>query len=173
MKYRRLWYRLRRLTVATVNVYLLISGIIYLFLELTGFTRWSAIICEHKLAILTFTGQVYEDAAFVAGGAVPPSAWEYNATGAIVHAFHHAYWGDWKFSVDKHDKAADTLHFGAPYTPYTPYTPYPPYPPYTYLHRVTSVHPADRGGFQEARGSCGTSPFNQMPRLYRFWRIVK
>ena len=46
----------------------------------------------------------------MAGGAVPPSAWESNASGAIVHAFHHAYWGDWKFSVDKHDKAAETLH---------------------------------------------------------------
>ena len=76
-------------------------------------------------------GVVYEDAAFVAGGAMPPSAWESNTTGAIVHAFHHAYWGDWKFSVDKHDKEGATLHFG-------------------------------RGGFQEARGSCGSGGHDWM-----------
>jgi hypothetical protein len=67
---------------------------------------------------------VYDEEAFVAGGAVPPSAWESSASGAIVHAFHHAYWGDWKFEVDGHNKANATLHFS-------------------------------RGGYQEARGSCG------------------
>ena len=36
-----------------------------------------------------------------------------------------AYWGDWKFRVDAHDKKNMSLHF-------------------------------DRGGFQEARGSCGS-----------------
>lgn len=67
---------------------------------------------------------MYDDEAFRAGGAVPPSAWESNGTGAVIHAFHHAYWGDWKFEVNEHNKANATLHFG-------------------------------RGGFQEARGSCG------------------
>jgi hypothetical protein len=66
----------------------------------------------------------YDDAAFAAGGATPPSRWASSGEGAVVHAFHHAYWGDWKFEVGAHTAANSTLHFA-------------------------------RGGFQEARGSCG------------------
>ena len=60
-------------------------------------------------------GVVYDDAAFTSvhpwgAGAIPPSQWA-SAEGAIVHAFHHAYWGDWKFEVSTHDNEAETFHF--------------------------------------------------------------
>ena len=105
----------------------------------------------------------------MAGGAVPPSAWESNASGAIVHAFHRAYWGDWKFSVDKHDKAAETLHVCNVMYTHFPFK----LQPALYLHCLSHVMSVcccchvlcakfGRGGFQEARGSCGTCPFCQI-----------
>ena len=66
---------------------------------------------------------VFADSDFSTTGAIPPSQWaNESARGALVHAFHHAYWGDWSFEVK--NKTGNVMHFA-------------------------------RGGFQEARGSCG------------------
>ena len=65
----------------------------------------------------------FSDGDFSDSGAIPPSQWANgSARGALVHAFHHAYWGDWSFEVE--NKTCSVMHFA-------------------------------RGGFQEARGSCG------------------
>jgi len=86
-------------------------------------------------------GVVYEDAAFNA--TVPPSQWA-NATGAIVHAFHQAYWGDWKFEVGAHVKGNSSLLFERGTSTLTTLT--------IGLSLTLSLRV---GGFQEARGSCG------------------
>jgi hypothetical protein len=77
--------------------------------------------CKYEVPVAVIYN---DDSDFVAGGAVPPSTWTSNVTGAVVHAFHRAYWGDWKFEVSSQDKTSGSLNFS-------------------------------RGGFQEARGSCG------------------
>jgi len=64
---------------------------------------------------------VFDPAGF--SDAVDPAAWA-EPTSAIVHAFHQAHWGDWKFAVSAVNAANSTMMFS-------------------------------RGGFQEARGSCG------------------
>jgi hypothetical protein len=74
--------------------------------------------CKYEVPVAV----VYNEDEFV--GAIPPSKWSSNVSGAVVHAFHKSYWGSWMFEVVKHSPSTSTLSFG-------------------------------RGGFQEARGSCG------------------
>ena len=51
----------------------------------------------------------YNNDAFAPARA--PSTWTSNITGAVVHAFHRAYWGGWQFAVDSHDKKTGNLTF--------------------------------------------------------------
>ena len=57
---------------------------------------------------------VFDDSSFTSSGArTPPSKWSATgAVGAVVHAFHHAYWGDWSFEVDALTMSASTAGEG-------------------------------------------------------------